>query len=98
MNKNNEPLQHSVSFGDEFPLSTELIKQLETDLVRLFGNQESLTYAILYDTLVTRPSIEDKIDAIVAKFYNHLDKRIGYYFLPYEIEDDQITLLEGWVE
>ncbi|MFD2288682.1 hypothetical protein GJU39_11365 [Pedobacter petrophilus] len=98
LNKNNQPLQHIVFFGDEFPLSTELIKQLETDLTRLFGDQESLTYAIIYNTLVTRPSIEGKTDAIIAKFYSHLDKHIGYYFLPYEIEEDQVILHEGWLE
>ncbi len=71
---------------------------METDVVRLFGDQKSLTYAIIYDTLVTKPSVDGKIDAIVAKFYSHLNKRTGHYFLPYQIDEDQIILLEGWVE
>lgn len=98
LNKNNEPLQHAVSFGDEFPLSTELTKQLENDILRLFGHQESLTYAVIYDTLVTKPSLEGKTDVIVAKFYNHLDKNRGFYFLPYKIVEDRVILLEGWLE
>ena len=98
LNKDNEPLQHIVFFGDEFPLSTELIKQLENDVLKLFGHDGSLTFAIIYDTLVNKPLFEGKTDAIVAKFYSHIDKHIGYYFLPYEIEEDQVILHEGWLE
>ncbi|KQR70259.1 hypothetical protein [Pedobacter sp. Leaf176] len=71
---------------------------MENDVLRLFGQAEFLTYAIIYDTLITRPSIEGKTDAIVAKFYNHVDKQTGYYFLPYEIEADKVILHEGWLE
>lgn len=98
LDKNGKPAQHLAYFGDEFPLSSELIKQLETDLLNSFGNDNALTYAIIYDTFIKCTPTKNKVNAMVAKFYNRRDNVNGHYFLPYEIENGGVTFQTGWIE
>lgn len=87
-------VQHLANYGDEFPLSTELIKQLETDLKLMLAQEDLTAYTIIYDTWITS-AVGDKTDALVAKFYSALNQAHGHYYLPYRKEDDEVAFFQG---
>jgi hypothetical protein len=98
LDKDGKPAQHLAYFGDELPLSTELIKQLETDLLSIFRDNNSFTYAIIYDAFVKGNSTEKKTNTMVAKFCSSYDNTNGHYFLPYKIENNNVVFQTGWIE
>ncbi|SDC86731.1 hypothetical protein [Pedobacter soli] len=90
-------IQYLANYGDDFPLSTELIKQLEADLKQMLAQKDLIAYAIIYDTLITNAH-GDKSDVLVAKFYSTENQSGGHYYLPYKSEANEVVFLEGWVE
>jgi hypothetical protein len=98
LDKNGKPAQHLAYFGDEFPLSTELIKQLETDLRSIFENDNAFTYAIIYNAFIKPSPTENKANTMVAKFFSSQNNINGHYFLPYKIENNNVIFQTGWIE
>lgn len=92
-----KPVQYLANYDDDFPLSTELIKQLEVDLKQMLAQEDLIAYAIIYDTLITNAH-GDKSDVLVAKFYGTENQIGGHYYLPYKNEANEVVFREGWVE
>src|SRR6478752_3699621 len=85
-------------FGDDFPLSSELIKQLEFVFEEKYAKSEIKGYAVLYDSISKRNAESEKLDTVIAKFKHPSLEKLYLYFLPYEKINGDITFHDGWVE
>lgn len=91
-----KPQQLISFFGDDFPLSNELVKLLQSILEEKFAKNEIKGYAVFYDSISRRNAESEKLDTIIAKF--KYKKFNNLYFLSYKIANSEITFHEGWME
>jgi hypothetical protein len=98
INSNGVITQRLFNDGDDYPLSTALIKIIKHDFEQLMAAGITAATAIAYDGKVKNDRFPEPANVIIVRLImNNLSAAIIYY-LPYQLTETGVEYTTGWME